>query len=64
MNATVKLTKIQAEALCNLHAGRLPFCRSAQTHDALSRYGYIDFVTGRGWVITDAGLEAIAKSSR
>lgn len=59
MTATAKLTKIQAEALRNLYAGQLPFCRSAQTHNALSHAGFIDFECGRGWVITNAGLNAI-----
>lgn len=54
-----KLTKIQTEALRNLYAGQLPFCRSVQTHNALSHAGLIDFEHGRGWVITNAGLDAI-----
>jgi hypothetical protein len=60
MTATdTKLTKVQDEALRNLYAGRLPFCRSAQTHNALSRAGLIDFESGHGWVVTNAGLDAI-----
>lgn len=60
MTATAtKLTKVQTEALHNLYAGQLPFCRSAQTHNALSRAGLIDFEHGRGWVLTSAGLDAI-----
>jgi hypothetical protein len=60
MTATAaKLTKIQTEALRKLHAGQRPFCRSAQTHNALSHAGLIDFERGRGWVITNAGLDAI-----
>ncbi|WP_420032252.1 hypothetical protein ACN2WE_05160 [Streptomyces sp. cg28] len=60
MTTIVKPTKPQAEALRKLHAGQSPFCRSAQTFNALSRNGYIDFATGRGWVITEAGLEALS----
>lgn len=52
-------TKIQAEALRNLHAGHRNCFRSVRTQNALAEMELIYFDHGRGWVLTDAGLDAI-----